>query len=45
MELDKYIKKEADLKEKEVEKILFNSYLVIDKNKKSNNSMITSFFK
>jgi DNA polymerase elongation subunit (family B) len=45
MELDKYIKKEADLKEKEVEKILFQSYLIIDKNKKSNNSMITSFFK
>jgi DNA polymerase elongation subunit (family B) len=45
MEEEKYSKKEQDLKEKEVEKILFEKYLIIDKNKKSNNTMITSFFK
>jgi DNA polymerase elongation subunit (family B) len=45
MEYDKYIKKEQDLKDKEVEKLLFEKYLIIDKNKKSNNTMITSFFK
>jgi DNA polymerase elongation subunit (family B) len=45
MEENKYIKKEQDLKEKEVEKILFESYLRIQNNKKINNTMITSFFK
>ena len=45
LEYEKYTKKEGDLKEKEVEKILFQEYLMIDKNKKANNSMITSFFK
>jgi hypothetical protein len=45
MEHEKYLKKEQDLKDKEVEKILFQEYLIIDKNKKSNNTMITSFFK
>jgi DNA polymerase elongation subunit (family B) len=41
---DKYKKKEQDLKDKEVEKILFEPYLIVDKNKKNNNRMITSFF-
>jgi DNA polymerase elongation subunit (family B) len=45
MEHEKYLKKEQDLKDKEVEKILFQQYLIIDKNKKANNTMITSFFK
>ena len=45
MDYEKYTKKESDLKEKEVEKILFQEFLVIDKNKKANNTMITSFFK
>jgi hypothetical protein len=45
MEPEKYVKKEQDLKDKEVEKILFQQYLIIDKNKKANNTMITSFFK
>ena len=44
MEETKYNKKEQDLKEKEVEKILFESYLRIQNNKKMNNKMITSFF-
>ena len=44
LEETKYIKKEQDLKEKEVEKILFESYLRIQNNKKLNNKMITSFF-
>jgi hypothetical protein len=45
MEESKYKKKEQDLKDKEVEKILFDPYLIIAKNKKNNNKMITSFFK
>jgi hypothetical protein len=45
LEESKYKKKEQDLKDKEVEKILFDPYLIIDKNKKNNNKMITSFFK
>ena len=45
LEEHKYKKKEQDLKDKEVEKILFDSYLMIEKNKKNNNKMITSFFK
>ncbi len=42
--IDKYPKKEQDMKNKEVEKILFESYLRIDKNNKSGNQAITSFF-
>jgi DNA polymerase elongation subunit (family B) len=42
--MDKYPKKEQDLKNKEVEKLLFESYLRIDKNNKSGNQAITSFF-
>jgi hypothetical protein len=45
MEYDKYIKKEQTLKDKEVEKILFEKYLRIGQNIKNNNKMITSFFK
>jgi DNA polymerase elongation subunit (family B) len=45
LEESKYKKKEQDLKDKEVEKILFDPYLIIAKNKKNNNKMITSFFK
>lgn len=45
LEHDKYVKKEQQLKEKEVEKILFESYLRINKNKKTNTKTITSFFK
>ena len=45
LEEHKYKKKEQDLKDKEVEKILFDPYLIIAKNKKNNNKMITSFFK
>ena len=42
---EKYMKKEQQLKDKEVEKILFESYLRINKNKKTNTKTITSFFK
>jgi DNA polymerase delta subunit 1 len=42
---DKYLKKEQDLKNKEVEKILFEPYLRIDRNNKAGNKPITSFFK
>jgi DNA polymerase elongation subunit (family B) len=42
---EKYSKKEQTLKDKEVEKILFEPYLRINKNKKSNTKAITSFFK
>ena len=45
LEEAKYKKKEQDLKDKEVEKILFEPYLIIARNKKNNNKMITSFFK
>ena len=45
LEYSKYIKKEQDLKEKEVEKILFEKYIRIQTNKKLNNTMISSFFK
>jgi DNA polymerase elongation subunit (family B) len=40
-----YTKKEADLKAKEVEAILFSPWLRIERNRVNNNSMITSFFK
>lgn len=42
---EKYIKKEQTLKDKEVERILFEKYIRIGKNIKNNNKMITSFFK
>ena len=42
--MDKYAKKEQDMKNKEVEKILFESYLRVDKNNKAGNKPITSFF-
>jgi DNA polymerase elongation subunit (family B) len=45
MEHDKYEEKEQKLKLKEVEKILFEKYLRIDKNTKAGNRPITSFFK
>ena len=45
MEEGKYKKKEQDLKDKEVEKILFDPYLIIEQNKKNSNKMITSFFR
>jgi DNA polymerase elongation subunit (family B) len=45
LEHSKYIKKEQDLKDKEVEKILFEKYIRIQTNKKMNNTMISSFFK
>lgn len=45
LEYSKYIKKEQDLKEKEVEKILFEKYIRIQTNKKLNNTMLSSFFK
>jgi DNA polymerase elongation subunit (family B) len=45
LEPEKYEKKEQALKLKEVEKILFDKYLRIDKNTKAGNRPITSFFK
>jgi phosphomevalonate kinase len=42
---DKYYKKEQALKEKESEKILFEHFLRIEQNKKTNTKAITSFFK
>jgi DNA polymerase delta subunit 1 len=45
LEHDKYEKKEQTLKLKEVEKILFEKYLRIDKNTKAGNQPITSFFR
>ena len=45
IDYDKYIKKEQVMKDKEVEKILFEKYIRIGKNLKNNNQMITSFFK
>ena len=44
MEFEKYEKKEQAMKLKEVEKILFEKYLRIDKNTKAGNRPITSFF-
>jgi DNA polymerase elongation subunit (family B) len=43
--MDKYPKKEQDMKNKEVEILLFEKYLRIDKNNKSGNQAITTFFK
>jgi DNA polymerase elongation subunit (family B) len=45
LEPEKYEKKEQALKLKEVEKILFEKYLRIDKNTKAGNQPITCFFK
>ena len=45
LEPEKYAKKEQALKDKEVEKILFEPFLRINKNKKTNTKAITSFFK
>ena len=42
---EKYYKKEQQLKDKEVETLLFQKYLIINKNKANNNTMITGFFK
>ena len=41
---DQYHKKCQQLKDKEVEKLIFEKYLVINKNNQNNNRMITSFF-
>lgn len=43
-DFDKYQKKAQQWKDKEVESILFQKYLIINKNRENNNSMITSFF-
>jgi DNA polymerase elongation subunit (family B) len=45
MEYDKFVKKSQQMHNKEVEKILFESYLRKDKNIKAGNNPITSFFK
>ncbi len=45
MEYDAYLRKETTLKEKEIEKLLFEDTLRIERNKKSGNVAITSFFK
>ena len=44
LEPDKYLKKEQDLKNKEVENILFKKYLIVGKQQKMGNKSITSFF-
>ena len=43
-DMEKYYKKEQQLKDKEVEKLLFEKYLIINKNKANKNTMITGFF-
>ena len=43
-DMEKYHKKVQQLKDKEVEKILFEKYLIINQNRANNNQMITSFF-
>jgi DNA polymerase elongation subunit (family B) len=43
-DMDKYHKKVQQMKDKEVETILFEKYLILNKNKANNNSMITTFF-
>jgi len=43
-DMDKYYRKEQQLKDKEVEKLLFEKYLIINKNKANKNTMITGFF-
>lgn len=42
---EKYLRKEQQLKDKEVEELLFKKYLIINQNKANNNTMITGFFK
>ena len=42
---EKYLRKEQQLKDKEVEDLLFKKYLIINQNKANNNTMITGFFK
>jgi DNA polymerase elongation subunit (family B) len=42
---EQYHKKCQQLKDKEVEQLIFEKYLVINKNNQNNNRMITSFFK
>ena len=42
---EKCQRKIQQLKDKEVETLLFEKYLRINKNKANNNTMITSFFK
>ena len=41
---EKYQKKAQQLKDKEVESILFSKYLIINKNKQNGNTMMTNFF-
>ncbi len=41
---EKYQKKAQQLKDKEVESILFSNYLIITKNKQNGNTMMTNFF-
>ena len=43
-DMDSYYKKEQQWKDKEVETILFEKHLMLNKNKANNNTMITSFF-
>ena len=43
-DMDKYHKKVQQMKDKEAEAILFEKYLILNKNKANNNSMITTFF-
>ena len=45
LDYDKYIKKEQDLKNKEVENILFKKYLIQAKQQKMQNRDIKSFFR
>jgi DNA polymerase elongation subunit (family B) len=45
LEPEKYEKKVQQMKLKEVERILFEKYLRVDKNIKAGNQAITSFFK
>tara|TARA_Y100001970_G_scaffold102415_1_gene128598 strand:- start:166 stop:1875 length:1710 start_codon:yes stop_codon:yes gene_type:complete len=44
LESDKYVKKEQDLKNKEVEDIIFKKYLIIGKQQKMGNMDISSYF-
>ena len=44
MDNETYKKKEAQLKDKEVEKLLFSDYLIDINNIKNNNQLITNFF-
>ena len=44
MDNETYKKKETQLKDKEVERLLFSEYLVKINNVKNNNQSITNFF-